>query len=217
MAIVAEFTIPPEALPFGDTLIENPDIKVEVERIVPTDESALPFFWVWGDNPEVFMNHSEREPDVRNTHQLAEVENGALFRAEWSPNATLIDGLKDLKATIIESEGTADQWRFQVRATTRDRIIEFRRVLVEEGIDVALKRLYHLSEVVEANQRALTEDQRHALIAAYREGYYNSPKEISQQELGEQFGISHRAISERLRRGTRNLIASSLISTDERE
>lgn len=217
MAIVAEFTIPPGALPFGDTLIENPDIKLEVERIVPTDESALPFFWVWGDDPGIFMEHSEREPDVRNTQHLAEVDNGALFRAEWAPNATLIEGLKDLKATIIESEGTAEQWRFQVRAANRDRIIEFRRVFVEEGIAVSLNRLYNLSEVVEANQRALTQDQRETLIKAYREGYYDSPKEISQQELGEQFGVSHRAISERLRRGTRNLIAASLISTADQK
>lgn len=46
MSFVAEFTMPPEALPFGETLKENPGTEIEVERIVPTQESALPFFWV---------------------------------------------------------------------------------------------------------------------------------------------------------------------------
>lgn len=44
MSIIAEFSIPPEALPGGDILTDMPNTTLELERIVPTEENALPFF-----------------------------------------------------------------------------------------------------------------------------------------------------------------------------
>jgi len=215
MSFVAEFTIPPEAIPFGDTLVENPDMRIEVERIVPTAESALPFFWVWGSDPEHFMDAAENEEEIANTRMLEAVENGALFRAEWSPNATLVRGLSDLKATILESEGTAEQWRFEVRAQDRNAFIEFQEVFQKEGIPISLTRIYDLAELVEGDRQTLTPKQRETLIRAYREGYFDKPRKVSQEELGAELGVSYRSISERLRRGTRNLIVATLLPDPE--
>lgn len=215
MATVAEFTIPPEALPFGDTLIKQPSMRIEVERIVPTVESAFPFFWVWGTEPEIFMEAAENEPDVEETRLLERVDGGALFRAEWSPNAKVVKGLKELGATILESEGTSERWRFEVRAQNRDKFREFQEVFRVQGIPITLTHVYDLAELIEGGHQALTQDQRETLIAAYQNGYFDKPRQTTQEELGEQFGVSHRAISERLRRGTRNLIATSLLPQAE--
>lgn len=215
MATVAEFTIPPEALPFGDTLTKQPSMRIEVERIVPTVESALPFFWVWGAEPEVFMEAAEDEPDVTETRLLESVDDGALFRAEWSPDAELVRGLKELGATILESEGTSERWRFEVRAQDREKLNEFQKVFQEQGISITLTHIYDLAELVEGDHRTLTQDQRDTLIAAYKDGYYDKPRKVTQEELGEHFGVSHRAISERLRRGTKNLISTTLLPPAE--
>lgn len=211
MATVAEFTIPPEALPFGETLDKQPSMRIEVERIVPTVETALPFFWVWGAEPEIFMEAAEDEPDVQETRLLERVDSGALFRAEWSPDAEIVKGLKELGATILESEGTSERWRFEVRAQNREKFVEFQEVFQEQGVPINLIQVYDLAELVEGEDRSLTQEQRDTLIAAYQNGYFDKPRKVTQEELGEEFGISHRAISERLRRGTRNLIATSLL------
>lgn len=211
MSYVGEFTIPPESLPFGETLLENPDIRIEVERIVPTHETALPFFWVWGSEPEIFMEAAGDEPDVAETRLLDEVENGALFRAEWAPTAEIISGLKRLEATIIDSEGTSERWRFEVRAEERERFIEFQQVFQEQGIEISLGRLYDLADVVGVDQRTLTQKQRETLLTAYHEGYFEKPREVTQEGLAAEFGVSPRAISERLRRGTRNLVENMLL------
>lgn len=215
MSVVAEFTIPPEALPFGDTLVKTQDTEIEVERVVPTQESALPFFWVWGCEPEVFIDDAETEPNVANVNVLAHVEDGALFRAEWKPNAELIKGIKRLDAAIIEAIGTTEHWRFEVRTQDQSAFNDFQELFEEQGISIDLNRLYDLSELVEGNFRSITPEQREALIAAYQEGYYEKPRQISQEELGEQFDISHRAVSERLRRGIRNLIGEALLPSGE--
>ena len=216
MSFVAEFTIPPDVLPFGDTLKAYPDMRIEVERIVPTHESALPFFWVWGHDPEIFMDAAETEPEVSETRLLESVENGGLFRAEWSPSATIIKGFKQLPVTIVESEGTSDRWRFEVRAQDRNTFREFQEIFQDQGVPISLTRLYDLAELVEGDRQTLTPKQRETLLQAYQTGYFDKPRKVTQSELGEQLGVSYRAISERLRRGTRNLIAATLLpSADE--
>lgn len=215
MSIVAEFTIPAESLPGGETLLEMPDTRIELERIVPTEESALPFFWVWGPEPELFAERAERETDVVETQLLDQVRGGALFRAEWSPESETIRGVEQLRATIIEATGTADRWRFQVRTQEQEAFTEFRQLFQRQGIPVELDRLYDLSELVEGNNRTLTDEQRETLIRAYRDGYYEAPRRTTQEELGDHFGVSHRAVSERLRRGVRNLIASTLLPSGD--
>lgn len=215
MSIVAEFTIPAGALPAGDVLQEMSDIRIELERVVPTSETALPFFWVWGSNPQEFMRRAEADQNMAKTRLLARVDDGALFRAEWSPDVAVIRGIKRLNATIIEATGSSDNWRFQLRTQEREAFSEFQRLFRDQGIPVELERIYDLGELIEGSRRALTDEQRETLIRAYREGYFRKPRETTQEELGEYFGISHRAVSERLRRGTRNLVASTLLPTGE--
>lgn len=211
MVYIAEFTIPPEAFPFGETLVEMPGVEIQVDQIIPTDESALPFFWVRGVDPEDFMEYAEREPEVCDTRELEEVDEVALFRAEWTPNAAVIEGLKQLDITIVETVGTKDHWRFEVRSQDRETFSEFQDIFEQEGIPITLHRLYDLDDLIEDGHRSLTPEQRETLLRAYQDGYFDTPRRITQGELGDHFGVSRRAISERLRRGTRNLIGASLL------
>lgn len=216
MSTVAEFTVPVEALPGGDTLTEMPGIRIEIERIVPTQESALPYFWVWGEQPKAFIKRVRREPDIEETELLESVEDGALFRAEWEPNVELIQGINRLNATIIEASGTSENWRFQVRTQEREAFNEFQTVFQQQGIDIHLVRLYDLAELVDGVNRSLTPKQRETLVAAYQEGYFESPRQTTQEELGDRLGISRRAVSDRLQRGIQKLISTQLLPSEER-
>lgn len=211
MTVVAEFTIPPEAFPFGETLVEMPDMEIEIDQIVPSGESALPFFWVRGCEPDTFMEYAEGEPRVKDNRLLEKVDEVALSRAEWVLDAELINGLRELDVTIVESVGTADHWRFEVRTEDRDLFVAFQEVFEQQGIPISLNRLYDLEDLIEGDHRNLTADQRETLLTAYREGYFHRPQESTQADLAEQFDVSRRAISERLRRGTRNLVAATLL------
>lgn len=210
MAAVAEFTIPPEALPGGSTLEELSGLTIELERIVPTADTAFPFFWVVGDEVDEFLEHASEHPELESLEVLARIQGAALFRATWRPDAAVIEGIKTLRATIMDATGTAEEWRFQVRAESRDRLNEFQRVFTDQDIPVQLERIYSFSEVART-ERPLTDEQRETLLAAYREGYFDQPRGITQEGLAWRFDISARAISNRLRRGTRNLVASTIV------
>lgn len=215
MSYVAEFTIPAESFPFGQTLQEMPDLEVEVDEIIPADETALPFFWVRGCDPDEFVDAAEHESEVWNTRLLEAVGDVALFRAEWHPNAAVIQGLKDLDATIVESVGTASHWRFEVRTESREPFARFQTIFREQGVPIDLRRLYSLDELLEGHRPELTTTQRETILAAYNQGYFDEPRETTQDELSDQFGVSRRAVSERLRRATRNLVEATLLPAGE--
>lgn len=210
MAIVAEFTIPPEAIPGGKTLTVMPDVRIELERIVPADQSALPFFWMFGGDTDAFIAEVESEAEIEEIRLLADIGHAALFEATWTPDAGVIQGIRTLHATIMVATGTSDEWYFQVRAENRERLLEFQQIFSNQDIPIQLERIYDLSEIVET-ERPLTDEQRETLIVAYEMGYFDQPRRVTQAELGEHFGISSQAVANRLQRGTRNLIRKSLL------
>ncbi|UHQ98133.1 helix-turn-helix domain-containing protein (plasmid) [Natrinema zhouii] len=213
MSVIAEFTIPLAGLPGKQIFDSLPDVEIELERIVPTNESALPFFWVWGGDGEGFQEIAEQVPEIQNMCLLKEVQNGALYSADWHPDVDFIDILKECNSVILEGKGTTDGWFFRLRAEDREDITDFQQSFAELGIRVQLQRIYDLEERTEGRHLSLTRKQRETLTMAYEEGYYEEPREVSQEELGEMIGITSRAVSHRLRRGTRQLIESTLTYT----
>lgn len=67
-------------------------------------------------------------------------------------------------------------------------------------------------QTVEVDLCELTDKQREALELATAEGYYDSPPEVSQTELAEEFEVSESALSQRLARAEKNVL-SQLFST----
>lgn len=210
MSYVAEFTIPPEEFPFGHTLVHMPDVEISVDQVIPTDESALPFFWVSGCEPDEFMAAAEDEENVEDTTLLEEVDHVALFRAAWKPNAEVIEGLKELDMTIVKAVGSAKHWRFEIRSEDHTVFSAFREMFENQNIPIDLTRLYNLEDVLNGDDSELTEKQRETLLTAHQAGYFKNPREITQEELAERFEVSRRSISERLRRGIDNLISSTI-------
>ena len=219
MSTIAEFSIPTDALPGGDLLTEMPNTVIELERIIPTEENALPFFWVWSDDVATFVDNARNDEQIADITVLDEVEYGALIRATWTPEADLIQAIEAPRATILEARATAEEWTFRIRADEQEGIATFQDVFTAHDIPVTLNRLYDLSELVDDDRNVVTDEQRETLLAAYEQGYYERPREIDQRELGEQFDITSRAVSDRLRRGTSNLVEGVLltasVSTDE--
>lgn len=107
-SIVAEFSIPVEAVPGGTSLAELPEATIQLERIVPSNDQVLPFFWVFNSDSRTFLEYLRTEPEIRDATVLAETAPGSLFHATWTPEAEVINGIKQLQATIIEAEGTSD-------------------------------------------------------------------------------------------------------------
>lgn len=210
MVSVAEFTVPTEALPLEEMLTTVPESRIDVEAIVPTSESVVVIFWVKHVDAQAVMSWVDGESILRNPQIYDHVEDRVLFRAEVSMAPDLIARFRSLDCTIRRVTASAEAWHFVVWAPDRTDFGRFRDVFERADVPVKLVSVADHPVFAHDNPRPLTTNQRETLLAAYQGGYFDSPRQISQEGLGERFGISHRAISERLRRGMRNLIESSL-------
>jgi predicted DNA binding protein len=77
-----------------------------------------------------------------------------------------------------------------------------------------LDTLHRLESESHDDGSSLTDSQREALLLAYERGYYDSPRTTNLSDLGEFLGISRQAVSNRLKRGTRQLIEETLVRRD---
>lgn len=213
MGIITEFTTPASTFAVGRALGGETDLVVELERIVPTDESMIPFFWVWGEDLGGFESRLAAEPGVETTGPLAETERGRLYRIEWgNAMSELIRGLFDHEFTLLSGDANTERWRFEIRFDDGDAASAFKRYLTEHGIPHELTRVRGLADLDPPSGAALTEKQRDALIEAYDAGYYEEPRAVTTGDLADRLDIAPSSASGLLKRGTSRLVESTLVA-----
>lgn len=217
MGIIAVFAVPAEEFALGEALAADPEMTIELERVVPADQELLPFFWAYNEDFEAFEEAAEELLAIERLTVLEREGNVGLFQAEWTDwISEFLRIIAESEATIIEATGTADEWSFGLRFPDRETLREFQDACDERGVEISLLRLHRVTSIEEATlategaDYGLTEKQRETLVVAFREGYFDDPREVSLEELSEMFDISPRAVSQRLRRGVYNLVGNTV-------
>jgi len=215
MAVVAEFFTPPGELSLGAAFDGDRDVTIELERVIPTVERTLPFFWVRSDDPHAVSVSLCDTPAITAMTELERSDNGVLFSATWDTSVPgIVQGIVESRLTLLSAKGTAGQWRFRCRAPDRDRIVSFQTYCRDNEIAITLHRILTTAGFREEATGLVTSKQREALILALEEGYFDEPRRVSLSELGAMLGVSRQAVASRLRRGYRNLIVSTLLADD---
>ncbi|RZV06206.1 helix-turn-helix domain-containing protein [Natrinema hispanicum] len=114
-----------------------------------------------------------------------------------------------LEPTTITTEG----WHETKVFKTYEAFNEFQKSCESHSISLDLISITsEPSTADDSPQHGLTDRQREALTLAISRGYYESPRQVTAEELAEELGISQPSLSNLLRRGERQLITSSLDS-----
>jgi predicted DNA binding protein len=215
MATEATFTVPPDEFPLGSIFASVPGVTVELERIVPRKGVIIPYFWVRGVDVEDVETAFSTHPGVKAIRLIDSVEDEYLLRVEWNPKYEgILSTLGETEIPLITAIGTNDQWTFEVRGDQRSDIATFQQRCRERDIPVTLTALHALTPLETATEAALTDPQLEALVLAYERGYFNSPRDVTMAELGEELGISQQAIASRLRRGIRQILGQTLTALE---
>lgn len=214
MSVILEFTVENEQFSLGRVLSGPPPMQIDLERIVPTENTVMPFLWVTGDDFEAFEQKVARHPYVKEFVALDRVENSTLYRGLWrGNNDDLIRGITEADGTILESQSN-ERWEFRLRLPDHDKLSQFHNFCTDHGIAIHIVRTYTVTERTESvKQFGLSDEQREALILGLREGYFDTPSQVSLDELADTLGISQQAISNRIRRGTKQVLREALLSS----
>ncbi|AEH37215.1 bacterio-opsin activator domain-containing protein [Halopiger xanaduensis] len=211
MATEATFTVPADEFPLGSVFEQLPDVTVELERIIPARDVVVPYFWVRGtpvdDIESAFADH----PGVTDIRLVDSVADEYLLRVEWTTEYEgVLSVLTETKVPLVKAVGTNRRWTFDVRGDVRSDIAAFQRRCQELDIPITLTKLHALTPIKTETGRALTGPQQEALVLAYERGYFNSPRDVTMAELGDELGISQQAVASRLRRGVDQILEGTL-------
>ena len=116
--------------------------------------------------------------------------------------------------TVLSATGSNDGRTFELRAHEGEQFSTFRRYCEDQGIPVTLTSLSRIT-TAERTDHGLTAEQHEALTLAYGQGCYDGSRRTDLEELATRLGITRQAPAARLRRGWRNLIASTIIDDQE--
>lgn len=215
MATEATFTVPSDQFPLGTVFEQLPDAKVTLERIIPAQDVVVPYFWVRGidvDNiEEKFTDH----PGVKDIRLVDSVADEYLLRVEWTLEYSgVLSTLVETGIPLTKAVGTKQRWTFEVRGDDRSDIADFQQRCRELDVPITLTKLHALTPVETETEAALTDTQQEALVLAYDRGYFETPREVTMEELGTELGISQQAIASRLRRGINHILGRTLPETE---
>ncbi|ELY60098.1 DNA binding protein [Natronococcus amylolyticus DSM 10524] len=215
MAIIAEFIIPVESFPLGRVFDDLPTATVEIERVIPTDQGQLPYFWIADAPDDTIQDVLTTEAAFESVTRIDYYENQGLYRAQWNPEVKgVLTAILDKDLTLLSAIGTNKQWTFEFRAEDSDQISAFQQYCADHEINTQLTRLQSLAELQAGDEYGLTANQHEALLLAFNEGYYNQPRETDLQTLADQLGISRPSFADRLHRGYHNLLRSTIAHRD---
>lgn len=219
--VFAEYQLEYEHLPLIDVAAAVPDTTLTLDVGQPNQGGPPPFFLA-ASGPELPRLHRELDESafVAEATLITEADAGVRYRLRpaLGMEAQLGQGIDDLPGltaladtdSIIDGiELQPDGWLqrrwFADRAAFRDYWSFWR----EHARSVTIRRLTETSSG-EDPSATLTSAQRVALRTALEMGYFEIPRAASLDDIAAELDISAAALSERLRRGCRQLIEMRL-------
>lgn len=210
MPVVVEFGVPADRLLLRDTLPAFPEVVVEGEWLIPTDNGVCPYLWVTGAPLEEFERRGRADPTVDELELEAELDDGGLFAVDWAPlEGTFAQHVVEAAGVVLEFEGNAERWGVKMRFHDRSDVSELSAASEDHDVPLRVERVHDVT-APKIGQYNVTPKQREMLVLALERGYFELPRQVTMEALADELDISTGAASERFRRGLTNLVSNSL-------
>ena len=211
MATIVRGTIPAAEFALYETLESVGSVEFEAERIIESgEETVMPLIWARGADDAIDAALAA-DPSVEHAETLADFDDETLYRMEWVTNVSLVTQIiTNARAAITDAHGVDGRWYFRVMYPTRDSLAETNAFCEDSGLTFDVTAIREM-DGDPVGRYGLTEQQYETLTLAVEAGYYEIPRTVSASDLADDLGISHQALSERLRRGTKALVEDTLL------
>jgi predicted DNA binding protein len=213
MSTIAELELPATEFALADTFAAVPDLQVEVDQVVAYDrDRVLPFAWVGAESTPLseVADRLDADPSVAEVRQLADVGGERLYEMNWVSAVRLIlHVVHEQSGTVQSATGRDGRWSLKILFPERASLSATDEFCAEEGIPFDVTGVYELTDR-RRSRFGLTPEQHESLLRAAEMGYYAVPRESTLSEVADRLGITHQALSERIRRGHRQLVRGAL-------
>lgn len=218
MSITATIHIRHDQLALVPTLRRLDGVKVQVvpQGTTSPGATAFPFLIEHADRAELEAALDD-DPTV-DTYRLVDWTDGqGIYYIEHSPETKLISAaVAEANGFLMQTETKADGWFVRLLLPDRTALNDVWNYANRNDITIDIAEIYGNEDAGGQSSYGLTDQQRTALSLAYDEGYFQEPRAVSLDDVASELDLSSTAMSGRLRRGIRNLIAATIAETERR-
>lgn len=211
MSTIAEIEIPAEEFALWGTLERVPDVEFDVLRVAAHDDDhVLPYLWAKTEQFEDLNAALDEDPSIDGFELLEDLGEERLYQMNWIDQIrVVVHIIVEEDATVLNAHGEREYWRLRALFPDRDALSATYDFCNESDLSIDVRNIYEMSDT-RHGLFGLTEEQHETLLMALDTGYYDIPREATADDLADGLGVSHQAISERLRRGHRSLVKNAL-------
>jgi len=219
MSITATVHIKHDRLALAPTLEALDGIQIRVVSQENTDPGATLFpFLVEYDDRARLERALEADETVAAYEPVDWTDGTGIYYIEHTAETKLISrAVTDANGFLLNTETRGDGWLVRLLLPDRGALNDVWEYASAHDISFDITEIYRNTDASGDASYGLTDEQRVALTTAYRKGYFNEPRDVSLSEMAREMGLSSTAMSGRLRRGMRNLVAATLVTQDGSE
>lgn len=208
MSIDCEFDLVSPALPLTGVAADL-DTVLHVEDVIAvSDGPPAVVFSARGVDRERLETLLDESASFAGYVSLESGQSASQYRValdESGVDVDLYQQLVDLPTHPTEARVTGRKWTVHSQFADRADLASFWDACERTGIGFELIRLSRPNDA-DAEDYGLTEPQHEAILAAFEMGYYDVPRNATLADIAEELDTTTSALSERLRRGHRQLI-----------
>ena len=213
--LFAEIFVSHERLALVPTLESTSELSIQIEGTPMADNSLL-FVSVFGNDFSSFERSLEMDTTVSEATLFSTAADRRVYRIRPASDVVpFLPTSSDLGIRTLDIRSGNNGWVVRIQLLSRELLIDLRKACLEVGTTFHVRQLYDSDSNTETDSTRLTERQRDTVLTAYQSGYYNVPRGISQGELAAELDVSTSAISQQLRRATKQLIASTFVVDED--
>jgi predicted DNA binding protein len=210
MTTIVKAGVPTDQFALAETLEAVPAVEFEAIRFVShSTDRVVPLLRATNADTDAVYDAIRADETTTDARLVSQRNHEALFQMHWTARVQFLTHvLVEERGAIVSARGSSDGWTFRILFPERDAVSSTYDACEEYEIDI--EQISPLGEAPSLGRFHLTNQQCRAVQAAVDQGYYEVPRETTLEDLASDLGVSHQALSERLRRGHRTLIESVL-------
>lgn len=217
MSITAKIYIEHDRLALVPTLrrLDGIGIRVVTQGNTDPGKNRFPFFIEYDDRAELEAA-LDTDPTVDSYELVDWSDETGIYYIQHSSEAKLISPIvTEVNGFLMNTETQRRGWFVRLLLPDREALSTVWDYAAENDISLEVFEIYGNEDAGGEASYGLTDEQTTALRLAYDRGYFNEPRDASLQELASDLNLSSTAMSGRLRRGMRNLLAATVAEVGE--
>lgn len=212
-SLIGELSLSHPELALSDVLQRVPCVTVRPTWVTAAMDTRLMVFTARGEQLDTFETALDDSSTVSDPLTIERTTNRRVYRVELTDDARwMTPGLVLAGARPLDVESSHQRWEVRAQFRSRTTLGAFREYCTENDISYRLKQLCWTPHGGQRTNFGLSPKQLETVREAHRSGYFNVPRQVSQQQLADHFGISSSAVSQRLRRATAQVFEETVLA-----